>query len=270
MSLQPTSSARARNGKLRAPRPSALNTKAPTLKSPAPEAPPAAPSNAAVAATPTTRSLASVWGGAGGPEVKLNFVNRSNDRNNSSVVIFAKNASGMNELAVAWQVIENCGQGWSHPFAYPMAVSVGVSDSDGNFSPQMSAENGQMFQITRTPSGDQLAYAGPASDPEVVQIANGLERGAINALIFRGGKPYATATSLAPQQMASFQFRPTIWIGVVSQVREGDVMNSAILSSINTEISLLGVSSADIVMTGGGPGAQSTPFVFTLQNVVYA
>ena len=43
---------------------------------------------------------------------------------------------------------------------------------------------------------------------------------------------------------------------------------SAVVSNINTEISLLGIASADIVMTGGGPGANSTPFAFSLQNVV--
>ena len=44
-------------------------------------------------------------------------------------------------------------------------------------------------------------------------------------------------------------------------------MNSAIISNINTELSLLGIASADIVMTGGGPGPNSTPFQFTLENV---
>jgi hypothetical protein len=64
--------------------------------------------------------------------------------------------------------------------------------------------------------------------------------------------------------------KPTIWIGVVSQVEEGDVMNSAIISDINTELSLLGIASADIVMSGGGAGPSATPFMFTLENIVMA
>jgi hypothetical protein len=260
--------ARARKTKPRIA-PSTLTAPAPSLKAPKPAAlaqvaPPAQ------AAELTGLTMDSVSGWSGGAEVKLNFVNRSNDANNSSIVIFAKNASGMNELAVAWLVIENCGQGWSHPFTYPQAVSVGVSDSSGNFSPQIAAEDGQMFLVNATSSGNELSPAGQGSDPRSVQILNGLERGAIDAIVFRAGKPYATATSLAPQQRALFQFKPTIWIGVVSQLREGEVMNSAILSSINTEISLWGIASADIVMTGGGPGAGSTPFMFTLQNIVMA
>ena len=71
-----------------------------------------------------------------------------------------------------------------------------------------------------------------------------------------------------PWQKAVFEFKPTIWIGVASQVVQGQVMNSAIISNINTELSLLGIASADIVMTGGGPGANSTPFAFNLENIV--
>jgi hypothetical protein len=47
-------------------------------------------------------------------------------------------------------------------------------------------------------------------------------------------------------------------------------MNSAIIANANTEISLIGIASADIVMTGGGPGPSSTPYQFNLENVVFA
>jgi len=47
-------------------------------------------------------------------------------------------------------------------------------------------------------------------------------------------------------------------------------MNSAVVSSINTELSLIGIASADIVMTGGGAGPAATPFEFAFENVVYA
>jgi hypothetical protein len=77
----------------------------------------------------------------------------------------------------------------------------------------------------------------------------------------------ASKTGIAPGQKAVFEFQPKIYIGVVSQVQEGDAMNSAIISQINTQISLFGITSADIVMRGGGPGPSSTPFYFSLENV---
>lgn len=203
--------------------------------------------------------------------INLNFINQSNDLNNSQIVIFQKNvATDFDELAVAWKVIQYCGQGDNHPFVFPMSMYVGASDSYGNFTPQMKAQNGELFKMALTASGDQLVAGGGGTSPNEVQLLNALPKGAINASIYKDGKLLAIKTSIAPQQKAVFQFKPSIWIGVASQVEQGEVMNSAIISSVNTEISLLGIASADIVMTGGGPGPNSQSFAFNLDNVIMA
>jgi len=204
-------------------------------------------------------------------DIALNFINNSNDRNNSEIVIFQKNAAtNFDELPVAWQVIRYCGPGDNHPFAFPVAMQVGASDSWGNYTPQLDAQHGQMFQMALTTSGDRLVPAGPSTSSRELHVLNSLPKGAINASIYKGGKLLAVKTSIAPQQKAVFQFKPTIWIGVASQVVQGQVLNSAIVSDINTQLSLLGVASADIVMTGGGPGANAVPFRFSLENIVMA
>lgn len=204
-------------------------------------------------------------------DIKLNFINDSNDVNNSEIVIFAKNAApDVQETAVAWQVIQNCGQGDHHPFVYPMATQVGASDSWGNYTPLLNAANGQQFSMVLDTSGDVLKLSGSASSPNEIEVRNALPKGAINAGVYKSGKLYAQESDVAPGQKAVFQFKPTIWIGVVSQAEEGELMNSAIISSVNTELSLLGVASADIVMTGGGAGREAAPFEFTLANVQFA
>ena len=206
-----------------------------------------------------------------GTGVQLNFINNSNDQNNSDVVIFQKNvAASDDELAVAWLVIQNCGIGDNHPFVFPQTMQVGVSDSWGNFTPRLIAQPGQAFAVENSDSGAILVAAGAASCPTEVQVHNNLQQGAIDAWIYRNDWLLATRKSIAPGQMAAFQFDPTIWIGAVSQVEQGEVMNSAITQSINTELSLLGIASADIVMTGGGSGPDAQPFVFSLQNIVRA
>ena len=203
--------------------------------------------------------------------VALNYVNRSKGTNNPDIVVFAKNAAtGFDEVAVAWLVIRNCGQGDNHPFTYPMAMTIGASDSYGNYTRQLAAQNGQLFLMVSSPLSDALTYGGAASSNSQVELRNDLAKGAIDARIFKDGRLFALKSSVAPKQKAVFQFKPTIWIGVASQVEQGSVVNSAIVSSVNTEISLLGIASADIVMTGGGQGAGSTPFVFALENVVMA
>lgn len=205
-------------------------------------------------------------------DIQLNFINNSNDRNNSQIVVFQKNqTSNYEEIAVAWKVIENCGQGWSHPFLYPMAMFISASDSWGNYSPLLPASNGQLFNVVENGSGDILQYSGQnAGSLNEIDVCNALNSGAMNANVYKDGRLLATKTGIAPQQKAVFEFKPTIWIGVTSQVTEGQLMNSAIISQINTEISLFGIRSADIIMSGGGPGPNSTAFTFTLQNVVYA
>ena len=204
-------------------------------------------------------------------DIKLNFINQSNDMNNSQIVIFQKNvATDFDELAVAWLVIQNCGQGDNHPFTFPMTMAVGASDSYGNFTPQLTEQNGQMFHVTLSSSGDTLSYACPSTSSREVQLRNDLAQGAINGSIYKDNRVLATKTSIAPAQKAVFEFKPTIWIGAVSQSVQGQVMNSAIISDVNTELSLLGIASGDIIMTGGGPGTTSTAFAFTLENVVMA
>jgi hypothetical protein len=204
--------------------------------------------------------------------IKLNFINESNDGNNSSVVIFQKNvATNFDEVAVAWKVIKNCGTGWQHPFTFPMTFRVSASDSWGNaiINP-IDADNGQLFSVVRAGSGDQLSYYGPAASRKEVQLRNDLPLGSINANIYKEGRLLATKTGVSPGQKAVFEFKPTIWIGVASQIEEGAVINTAIISDVNTELGLLGVASADIVMSGGGSGPSARRFEFTLSNVRYA
>lgn len=200
--------------------------------------------------------------------VQLNYINASNDANNSEIVIFQKNVvPSFDEIAVAWKVIRNCGFGSNHPFEFPLHLQISASDSWGNYTPRLDAYPGDQFAMLRNPSGDVLEFNGPANSTEEVEVLNNLPRGAIDACVYRNGKLLAKKTNVAPQQMAAFKFKPSIWIGVVSQIEEGQIMDSAILSSVNTEFSLLGVKSADIYLTGGGPGPNATAFTFEMKNV---
>lgn len=203
--------------------------------------------------------------------VQLDFYNRSNDKNNSKIVIFQKNVNpDFKELAVAWTVIENCGYGDHHPFYLPFGLSIDAKDSWGNYSKKLEAENGTLYELALDGSGNVLREAvdQTGASPVEVQLLNSLSSGAIDANCYKDGKLLASKTTIAPRQKAVFEFQPVIWIGVVSQVQEGEVMNSAIISSINTRFTLAGYKSASIVMTGGGPGADSKAFVFELDNIV--
>jgi hypothetical protein len=201
--------------------------------------------------------------------IKLTFVNQSNDTGNNHVVIFQKNvATNFDELAIAWKVIKNCGRGWSHPFTYTHEFSVGASDSYGNqIMGNFPVNYGDTIGVFDGNSGETIRkMSHSASSMNEIEMINQRLSGSINSLIYRDGKLLAMKTAVSPRDKAVFQFKPTLYIGAVSQIEEGQVMNAAILSDINTEISLLGVQSADILMTGG---SQGTPFQFELANVMH-
>jgi hypothetical protein len=203
-------------------------------------------------------------------DIKLRFVNRSSDGNRSEVVIYQKNlVANMASLAVAWKVIRYCGRDCYHPFVYPDGYEVCIADQHGNFSPRVLAVNGQLVKVVSTPTGGRrLLRAGPASSSTEVDVLNDLPQGAVDVCIFRDNRLAGIKTTVTPGQKAVFQYQPALWIGVASQIAQGVAISSAVMSSTNTELSLIGIASADIVMSGGGPGQGSTPYEFNLENVV--
>lgn len=202
-------------------------------------------------------------------DVKLNFINRSNDTSNSKVLIFQKNEStDFEAISVAWRVIKNCGTNCNHPFVFPLEFEVDANDSYGNFTPRMAAVNGELFSVLRDGSGNIFRKTGNSTSPLEVQVRNDLGSGSVGSNIYKDNRLLATKLCVVPNQKAIFKFNPTIWIGVASEVEEGEVISSAVLTDMNTEISLLGIRSADIIMSGGGCGTESTAFQFNLENVV--
>ncbi|MEH0197451.1 hypothetical protein V7S57_17305 [Caulobacter sp. CCNWLY153] len=206
--------------------------------------------------------------GATGPEVKLNFVNRSNDAGNVHVLLFGQPPSPeLDGIGQAWRVIDNCGPGWSHPFTWPVAVTLGVVDPDGNVSPQLDIAEGQVAEVVAAPSGTVLKIADQQGPSRAIALMNQLPQGFVAATVFRDGKPYARA-SLAPHTTVTLAFKPTIWIGAAARTEAGEANGGEAISTL-TEINLMGIAGADIVMTGGGQGADAKPFLFSLANVAY-
>ena len=200
---------------------------------------------------------------------QLNFINNSSDGGDKEIVLFQRNTvSNMGELTVAWKVIRYCAYGCHHPFIYDNDTEVSYSDEFGNCAPRKTAQPGQKFAVEPTHYGRRLIEAGNATSPIEIQIVNAQPRGAVNINIYRNKQLLTVKSAVAPGQKAVFSFQPTLWIGVASQVVQGEPLSSAVLSNVNQEIPLIGVARADIVMTGGGAGSTSTSYVFALENVV--
>ncbi len=202
-------------------------------------------------------------------KVDLTFYNRSNDGNNSQVVLLQKNAClSLDYNTVAWKVITNCSTGSSHRFNYPFANQVSASDSWGNETRKLTAFPGERFAMEMIPSGSQLIPKGDASSSDEIQLINNLHCGAISANIYKDNRLIARHSTISPEQMASFRLEHYLYCGTASQIEEGAILDSAIITQINTQISLIGVASADLIMIGGGNDIMAKPFNFYLENVV--
>ena len=204
--------------------------------------------------------------------ISLTFINNSNDANNSQIVIFQKNVELItSQSAVAWRVFPVGEKGNKVSVSYTEDFAVSAIDSYGNETPPLPADPGNRFDMLSAPSGNQLRLNSmPAANPETIEVHNELPIGVISTNIYKAGALLATKTGIAPGQMAQFNFSPTLCLLHDSSFQQGEIMMLTPLSKTTAEISLLGIKSADVVMTGGGSGTGALPFVFSLENVTYA
>jgi hypothetical protein len=206
------------------------------------------------------------------PSVQLNFINNSEKIPNTNIVVFQKNIGGNSvvpETPVAWMVFPN-EKGLSHSFSYPFESTIAASDSYGKTTSKLNAENWNRFDMVSSAVGNELLLSPNQASGPRMEVYNELPVGAINAMVYKNGLLLAEKTSIGPGQFAGFAFEPTLYIILTNGIEQGEIMNTASISDINFQFSLLGISSADIVMAGGGTGTDATPIVFSLQNVKMA
>ena len=90
-------------------------------------------------------------------KTKLNFIKKSSDNNDSTIVIFQKNvAENFDESSVAWTVIKNPKQLIKYSFLYPSHFKVQASDPEGNPTSAMTACEGQSFEMATDKSENIL------------------------------------------------------------------------------------------------------------------
>jgi hypothetical protein len=196
-------------------------------------------------------------------------INNSNTVNPVPILIFQRNiATVFDEVATAWRYVEFLPYGDIYRFDFPGSLSVSFTDGFGNVTPTLSASAGEKFTLVESIIGLEITRTGASSNPQIIELVNETE-GIVTGNVYRDGKLLSRETNMRPGDIGSFRFQPNFWIGVAPGLTEGQTIDSTVLSIINTQISLLGVLSADIILTGGGVGPSATPFSFSLSNIVY-
>lgn len=204
-----------------------------------------------------------------GQSIQLRLINDTDDFENNVCVIMQKNLlTAPTASPTAWQLIANLAPGEAHSFTFS-DLSLLVSDRNGNLTKDIPAHEGMAYQMEKDPG--MLVLKGDALEPDQIDVLNPPDEGiggGIYVLCKRSGNLLASVFPVQLGQTASFKFDSNIFLGVITmedaqkKLSHFHVLSPDLLPYIDTEISLLGISSADIVMSGG-PGA----FTFTLENV---
>lgn len=189
----------------------------------------------------------------------------------SQVVLFKRNsAAAAEDVVVAWKVIR-CPAGAHARVVVPFAQQIGVYDPRGAHAGVDDAHAGDVFNIAPgaiDAAGQAAApvlgrVAGLAADsgaaakqallsslgPNMVGVRNATPDRALDVVLYKDGRPLCRHNALAPGAAAQFEVLPYLHVAVCQGLVEGAPVDAATLAAA-TRISLLGLKSADLVLTG--------------------
>ncbi len=186
-------------------------------------------------------------------DIKILYVNKSDDRDNPNVLVFMKPTdSDFSAYSTAWQVIKNIGYNSWHKFTYTIDTSV-VATWDNGKSGTFPLETsiGKSYALKNTSGGFSLVANGDSSEENEFDVINKvITPEGISVVAFKDGSPIATKNQVARNQKAEFVLHPRLYFGVTSEYEVGDIIDSAVMSEEFTEISLEGLSNVMVEMRG--------------------
>ena len=197
------------------------------------------------------------------PGIRLRVINNSSN-NDLNVIIFQKNeVADFETSAIAWTVLSNLDINKNKTVIFGSELRMGYKKID-TLSETIVCTPGQQIIANEDFT---MGYNGPSNNVNEIEIiSNVFTLAAITGRLYRSNRLLMQSNLLDNGSIGYFRTRPTLWIGVVAGINQGDIIGGEILSQVNTELGLLGIASADIVITGG---SGDNPYNFTLQNIVF-
>jgi hypothetical protein len=201
-------------------------------------------------------------------KTKLNLINQTRDHHPLKIAIFQKNIADIKqERPIAWRVIENFTRGTNTSFYYSSDVNLAIKDGwNQPITQSISASYGQSYSVSQDSYGSLLQRRGASRNNQEIEVRNNLRKESIVTEVYKEGKVLAKRAGVSPQKKANFRFRPSIWLGVVPRMKEGEVISVNMLGEFKSEVYLRGVLSADIVLKGD----QYSGYQFELENIVFS
>lgn len=170
-----------------------------------------------------------------------------------NVMVYQAGISQNDAEAIAWTV-EAIRPANNQVITVPPGFAVQARDGYGNITDPINTSTGQRWSVQEDSSGIALVADGTASAGSIV-VLNNLNAGAETVEILRDGKVLASS-SIAPKSTATFTPSTSYHIALApSGVRQGDVINSAVMDSDDgVTVSLESGQNVAVAITSGPNG----------------
>lgn len=177
--------------------------------------------------------------------INIRYENHSSDTV-SDVLVFTKNTrADLDALPpTAWQVISKVGYNGYHSFVYTIDTKIEVSWDGGNTGvmPTDTTE-GTVWSLTTVGQDYQLEQTGLTTLSNEIDVINNVHvANGIAVTLLKDGKAVMTQPLVGFDEKAEFGLTPKIYVGLVSNVIEGDTLKSAVMSKDFTQFDLTGLS----------------------------
>lgn len=202
-------------------------------------------------------------------EISFEIVNRADHVDPIDVVIYQRNGPlGNGSLPVALESYT------LHRFSKTefnidphLAVTASLTDNRSLIS--IAVKLGQLVNIEGEPGKIRLSLdKHPVNPAGTVSVVNKSANNDVTLDLCRGLHPLMRRDEFPQYYAVVFDVVESFWIGVSSQkVQPGQVLSGEVLAELNAEIGYQGISSASIVIKGGGTGRNAQPYNFDLENV---
>ncbi|WP_272151788.1 hypothetical protein [Tenacibaculum aiptasiae] len=189
-------------------------------------------------------------------EIKINYTNKSMNKDLPTVFIFTKNETPTFDVlkeGVAWRTIPDIGRGSSSSFIFPVETEVGATWKDGmNKTQILPSDIGKRYTVNENDTGIVLEANGNASDTKSIDVNNNINvEDGISASLYKDNKLMLTKKIVGYGQKATFVLKPKLYWGIASEIEESQLINSAVLNTDHFfELDLEGVTEVNVSLNG--------------------
>lgn len=188
-------------------------------------------------------------------DVKITYVNNTMNPDKPTIFLFAKNRVPKFDVlkhGVAWRALAKIGKDSSSEFVFPKITTLRVMWGDGHRTPLLEAEIGKKYTVIENNTNIVLVPNGNAAHAHAIEVSSKIKvDGGIRVQLGKDSKVLLEKRTVAYDQKATFILEPKLYWGMAAEIREGQLIGSAVLNSDSFfEQDIHGVTRAIVTLSG--------------------